>query len=65
VLGAFHELVVDEEVAAEVAGKGDVVRRDAEDDVDDPAAVGGGVVQFDADHDRGLVPYSRAHDRPA
>ena len=64
VLGVLHVVVVDEEVAAEIAGQADVVRVDAEDDVDDSAAVGGVLVELDKDHERGLVPYPSTHGWP-
>src|SRR6266536_6263183 len=59
---ALHGLVVDQEVAAVVAGEADVLRVVADHDGNDLAAAG--LVEVDTDHDRRLVPYPSAHGRP-
>lgn len=56
----FHRVVVDEKVAAVVAGEADVVGVVAEGDGDDFAGVAV-VAEVDADHDRSFVPYPPAH----
>lgn len=56
----FHVLVVDQRLPSGVAGQADVFGFLADHDVDDPVAA---VVDGDAHHDRGFVPYPSVHLR--